>query len=155
MIQKMPKPDRPYFIFCGKSWEIESEFNGRVSEISFENINKTALVDPDIGFNTPHDALIITETVNVAISGDFDEPEISMFTRNRGTLVGKNRGRNGDIPEFAPLALPLYHIEKLVKEAIKIDAEHRKEKSEFSPKFRKMLEEIHAERQYRKGDMLE
>jgi len=139
MIQTIPAPTRPHFIFDRKMWEIENEYKAiseksSCSKIIFENILKTTMIDPDIGFNEEHNALTMTEVVRVMIRSQFDEPEITMFIKNTGTMVGKERD-NGKIKEIAPLSLPLFVIEKLVKVAVIIDKENRDAQDEFKDKL--------------------
>ena len=134
MLQVSEAPEKPHFYFNNKCWEIDNEINsnseGLASYIVFTNTTKTSIVDPDIGFNVKHNALTITDTVHVKIHGEFDDPEIRIFTRNTGTLVGKERDGGEIIQEVSPLSIPLFVVNKLVKEAIKLDAKNRLEQSQ-------------------------
>jgi len=144
MLQTIETPTRPHFLFDRKMWEIENEYKIISEEISyskiiFESIFKTPIIDPDIGFNKPHNALTITQIVEVMIRGQFSEPEVTMFIKNTGTMVGKEPD-NDKLKEIEPLTVPLFVIEKLVKEAVKLDAKNR---------------ENHAQNQKTCGDVLE
>lgn len=146
MIQTIPKPERPYFIFSGKMWEIENEFtplkdDRSRTEIKFEHKCSTSMIDPDVGYDLKKrseagPALTVYETVLIKINGVYDEPSISMYIRNTGTMVRKD-----EFKEIEPFSLPLYVIQKLVKEAEKIDKENRNEEP-FSPEFLKLIDEM-------------
>lgn len=147
MIQKIETPTRPHFLFDRKMWEIENEYkiiseDSSYSKIIFESIFETPIIDPDIGFNKQHNALTITQIVEVKIRGQFDEPEVTMFVRNTGTMVGRELDDNSNIKEIEPLSVPLFVIEKLVKEAVKLDAKNRDGSFSASPEE---LEELQKE----------
>lgn len=155
MMKKIKTPDRPYFLFAGKMWEIENEFKSisgdrHRSVITFEHITRTAMFDDDHKFNgkmvVPNgEAWTIIETVIVTIDDEFADPEITLIQKNTGTMVDiKPQGRSRAIPAIEEFSLPLYHIEKLVREAIKIDTKNRTLRPALSPKFHKLLEDMNA-----------
>lgn len=133
-VQHVPTPKRPHFIFGKRMWEIESECipilgGGLRTEVTFEHIFKTGTIDTDVasyekGEGVCGVALTIIETVFVSINGEFNEPKISIYTRNTGTMVEKDRGER-TIKEIEPLGLENYIIQKLMHEAIKIDDRNR------------------------------
>ena len=145
MIRKIPTPDRPHFIFSGKMWEIEQKCKeiagGRYRTfVTFEHINKTCVIDDEIGFQESAklpegSAWTIIETVTVEIDDEFSEPVITMFKRNIGTIVNKR-----DMKEIETFSLPLYHIQKLVDEAKKMDMKNRFRRAEKQRQGREMLE---------------
>jgi hypothetical protein len=123
-------------------WEIDNVYETisdkiSFSKIIFENIFRTSIIDPDVGFNEKpnlcskekRNALTITQVVEVLIRGRFSEPEVKMFTRNTGTMVGKTPD-NDKLKEIEPLGIPLFVIEKLVKEAVTLDKGNRLAKIE-------------------------
>lgn len=134
MIQTIPTPERPHFIFDGKMWEIENKYNHLSGDrfrttVTFEHIHKTAMIDEDLGFNgsmglPAGSALTITETVQISIDDEFDEPEITMYIKNTGSVVGKDR-KNRIITDIEPLSLPLFVIQKLARESVKMDCKNR------------------------------
>jgi hypothetical protein len=132
MMQVLPTPEGPHFIYGGKMWEIESCFtkcdDGRIlSKIRFKHVVQTGIIDQDEKFEMSTygtgKALTRNEAVDIFISDEFAEPSIKMYIKNEGTLVGKERGRN--IDEIEPLELPLHVIQKLVWEAKVLDTKHR------------------------------
>lgn len=141
MIQTIKKPDRPYFIFDRKMWEIENELDSIHADedyrtvVTFEHTYKTSIIDPDVGFDLKKlseagPAWIIAEIVEVSISGEYAGPIVTMWQKNTGTMVGKEREGSGrTIQEIDTISLPLFVIEKLVKEAVKIDVKNRYDSS--------------------------
>lgn len=130
MIQSFSIPDRPHFIFSGKMWEIRNIYDNTTTNIVFEHITKTGMIAPDEGFNGDNEGYwTFTEVVEAKISGDYDEPIISLYKQNSGTRVLK-----GDIKEIEPLGLPLFVIEKLVREAEKMHFENRRSHNYLTPK---------------------
>ncbi len=131
MIQTIPTPTRPHFIFSGKMWEIDNEFKLISGErlktvITFEHIIKTGVIDDDLSFKGSMElpagsAWTITEKVSVEIDSEFSDPIVTMWKENAGTMVDKKE----NMKEIEPFSLPMYHIKKLVREAVKLDAQNR------------------------------
>lgn len=148
MMQSRPTPNGPYFIFGNKTWEIENKFDSihagedYRTKVTFGHIVNTCEIAPEKGLALDGDGLIkiedgkyhtYMETVKVSISGEYGEPEVSTYRLNKGLKVERKL-----LPRLGTFSLPMYVIEKLVKEAIKIDAKNR-----LSVKFQQLLEEMH------------
>jgi hypothetical protein len=128
MIRTVETPKRPHFIFDGKMWEIENKFTSVSGErqrtkVKFEHICETMMIDQDKGFNSGEPVgshWSYVETVTVQFDDDYDDPEITLYILNRGTIV--SQGKKNKIEN---LTLPFFVVQKLVKEASKIDAKNR------------------------------
>ena len=155
MYKRVKTPERPHFIFEGKMWEIENEYRliaGKryQTTVLFESIDKTSLVDPDIGFKDSAElpegsCLTVTKKIYVRIGDEFSEPEIHMYRFNTGSIIGKDRGMS-PIREIEPLALSFNTIQKFVKEAEKMDAKNRQySDSRLSPEYIEVAEQIENE----------
>jgi len=141
MQRKVASSEKESFNFGNKTWEVENDFRKALTDwfstITFKYSITTGLIDPDVGFQPyipdktkpeVEPFWNFTETVKVRIRGTYEDEEVSIYRKNEGTVLTK--GSNGkDVPEIEPLSLPLYVIEKLVKEAVKIDAKNRFQKS--------------------------
>ena len=155
MLRSIPTPERPHFIFGGKLWEIENKHeetvNGLYTTVKFEHVCKTCLHDQDLSMEEmlkqPEGAaLTIYETVVIKIDGEYSEPTVSIYKRNKGTMVGKKIGKSSPtIKEIEPFTLSINSIQKLVKEAEKIDMRNRQKTINLSPEYLEMVRDIETE----------
>ena len=129
------KPTQPNFIFDNKQWLITNEVYERndstlISLITFQHIVETCAIDPNQYKQSEIQSKIgdywtYAEVIRVSIDGEFDDPEIELYQKNKGGIVDK-----GEMAKIKSFSCPLFVIEKMVKEAIKIDAKNRREREQ-------------------------
>ena len=85
----------------------------------------------------------IIEMVSVEIFDEFDDPIVTMWKKNTGSMVGLNPRTGDELKEIEFFSLPFFIIQKLVREAEKLDAINRAKLVRFSPEFKKILKEMH------------
>ena len=142
MYHSSPWPKEPCFIFDKKMWMISNEYeiykNGfSVTKVIFEHNRDVFMIDPEVGFNGDSSGYWDSkEVVEIKIDNEYAEPAISMFESNSGKRVS-----DGDIDACRPIFVPLFVIEKLVKEAIKIDVKNRDNAIENNPILRKVIKD--------------